>query len=472
MTRKMPEGDKWELQDDDENSQWYNQTYLFDFSFIPYKGMKKLVKSCVWQRWQKGEKTLNALKNDMTGFKEFINFTQINQITTLATLTNADTKRYKSHLASVISSSGTPLKPFSQKGYFNSLKSIVVFGQKEQMFSEVPRNEVFSPKEFSSIGKKIVITFIPDEIVKAINIKLPLEENIYLKSGIIIMQCTGIRKGDLLKLKVDCLKKHPIDGGDVIRYFIHKTRKNKSVKIPAICAEAIKNLIEHTSELREKMPPEKRDYLFIHRGGNSHRSNTTISNKSFQTWIRDFCIKHEIKDSNGEIYNLSSHQFRRTLFTDMLSKGLSLKAISRHGGATPRTIMKYYATVKDKEMRAVFKGVNVIGNPDKIAETFISDPEERKLFKENQNKGARMCDGYCTEPIKDGQICETLKKRRRCYSCRRYITTPEFLEFHRSHLKEVEFEIENNVYGEHYASHLFPLADILREIIKQLEKVK
>ncbi len=42
---------------------------------------------------------------------------------------------------------------------------------------------------------------------------------------------------------------------------------------------------------------------------------------------KGFVHNHNILDTNGEYYNLKSHQFRRTLATDMLSKGTDLKAI-------------------------------------------------------------------------------------------------------------------------------------------------
>ena len=50
------------------------------------------------------------------------------------------------------------------------------------------------------------VDFIPDEVMAQINIALKAEENPYLKYGIVILESTGMRLGDLLKLRTDCIQ--------------------------------------------------------------------------------------------------------------------------------------------------------------------------------------------------------------------------------------------------------------------------
>jgi len=82
-----------------------------------------------------------------------------------------------------------------------------------------------------------------------------------------------------------------------------------------------------------------------------------------------------------------------------------------------------------------------------------------------------MCDGYCTMPITDGKICERLVNRQKCYTCSRYITTPEYMQTHKEHLAELESQLANNIYGVHYAAHLTPEIAVLKDIIERLETV-
>ncbi|MGL5615906.1 MAG: tyrosine-type recombinase/integrase [Sarcina sp.] len=194
---------------------------------------------------------------------------------------------------------------------------------------------------------------------------------------------------------------------------------------------------------------------------------------TYQYWLTAFIKNNDIRDTNGECYHLTSHQFRRTLATDMLSKGTDLKAIQEVlGHSSPSTTKQSYADVKDKERAEVFKNIGIIGNINKVDETVIENKNDLIWFKENKDKGARMEDGYCTKPCSDGKICDRLLKRQKCYTCSRYITTPEYLQAHKNHLEELEKQLEGNIYGDHYAEHFLPTIEILKEIVKRLEEIQ
>ena len=68
---------------------------------------------------------------------------------------------------------------------------------------------------------------------------LKQKENPYLKYGIIILQSTGIRIGDLLKLRIDCIKPHLISGY-TIEWTQHKGRRDKApMPVRSECVAAI-----------------------------------------------------------------------------------------------------------------------------------------------------------------------------------------------------------------------------------------
>lgn len=98
---------------------------------------------------------------------------------------------------------------------------------------------------------------------------------------------------------------------------------------------------------------------------------------------------------------------------------------------------------------------------------FVSE-QKRQLGKDKCVAG--LCDGYCTKPVTDGNICPRLLKRQKCYTCSRYITTPEYLEAHKQHLANLEKQLEEGaIYGEHYAEHFIPTIEVLKFIIERLE---
>lgn len=471
-----PDGDVWNIVDSDKDSQWYRKNFKFDFSYISSEEIKDVVKDYVWQNYRVGNKSLSSLYREVNVcFFQFVRFADTRNVTSLKDLTNADVDHFISYLHTTISertkkSFGTAM----QRSCLNTLKAIIRWCQIHRP-NDVPATEIFTGNEYIGVNRKLKIDFIPDDVVAQINEALKAEENPYLKYGIIILQSTGMRIGDLLKLRIDCIKPHPISGY-TIEWTQHKGRKNKApMPIRSECVAAIEKLIEITAELREEADEKDKDTLMIYRvpKGIGAGSVSVITVKTFTTnWFRDFIKRNNIKDANGDFYNLTSHQFRRTLGTDMLSKGTNINVIQQVlGHSDPSVTKRFYADVKDKERAEVFKSVGVIGNINQIQSDAFDNVSEFEWFKANKDKCvAGLCDGYCTKPVTDGNICPRLLKRQKCYTCSRYITTPEYLEAHKQHLVNLEKQLEEGaIYGEHYAEHFIPTIEVLKVIIERLE---
>lgn len=367
-------------------------------------------------------------------------------------------------------------KPFGtsmQRSSLNTLKSIIRWCQLHRP-NDVPTTEIFTGNEYIGVNRKLKIDFIPDDVVAQINEALKKEENPYLKYGIIILQSTGMRIGDLLKLHIDCIKPHLISGY-TIEWTQHKGHKDKPpMPVRSECVAAIEKLIKITAELRDEADEKDKDTLMIWRVPKGKCCGKVIAINAVRfnnKWMKKFIKKNNIKDANGDYYNLTSHQFRRTLGTDMLSKGTNINVIQQVlGHSDPSVTKRFYADVKDKERAEVFKSVGVIGNINQIQSSAFDNVSEFEWFKANKDKGACMCDGYCTKPVVDGKICDRLIKRQKCYTCSRYITTPEYLEAHKKHLANLEKQLEEGaIYGEHYAEHFIPTIEVLKVIIERLE---
>jgi integrase len=478
MASKIPKGDKWELIDNDSNSQHYGKKFKFDFSYIESDGIKNIVKAYTWRNYKENNITLNSLYRYINSqFTKVIDFLNQQQIVSLKVLTNNDVDMLISYLNTLISQKGKAYATGSKKGVIDSLKNIIRWGQL-YMSNEVPKTEIFTGNEYVGINRKLKIDFIPDEVLEKINKALVNEENSYVKYGIIILQSTGMRIGDMLKLTTDSVKPHLISGY-TLTWYDHKNRKERHpMPISNECAIAVGELIEHTKAIREQANDSIKDYLFIHQvsKGNAKVKKGEIINttkSSIFNWLNAFVKNNDIRDTNGEYYNLTAHQFRRTLATDMLSKGTDLNAIQEVlGHSSPITTKQSYADVKDKERAEVFRNIGIIGNINKVDETVIENKEDLIWFKKNKDKGSRMEDGYCTKPCSDGKICDRLLKRQKCYTCSRYITTPEYLQAHKNHLAELEKQLEGNIYGDHYAEHFLPTIEILKEIVNRLEEIQ
>lgn len=475
MASKMPNGDKWELIDNDSNSQYYGKKFKFDFSYIESDSIKNVVKAYIWRNHKEGNKALSKLYGDLSRYKTFNTFTILRNIRDLKEVSNNTIDDFVSFLRLYISpKTKKNISYIRQKNCLDCVKVIIRWGQL-YMPNEVPKIEIFTGNEYIGVNRKLKIDFIPDEVLEQINKALKNEKNPYVKYGVIILQSTGMRIGDMLKLTTDSVKPHLISGY-TLTWYDHKNRKERQpMPITNECAIAVKKLIEHTKELREQVDDNIKDYLFICYSTKGRRENKlkVIPQTTYQHWLNNFIKNNDIRNTNGELYKLKSHQFRRTLATDMLSKGTDLKAIQEVlGHSSANTTKQHYVDIKDKERAEVFKNIGIIGNINKVDETVIADQKDLIWFKENKDKGARMEDGYCTKPCSDGKICDRLLKRQKCYTCSRYITTPEYLQTHKNHLAELEKQLEGNIYGEHYAEHLLPTIEILKEIVMRLEEIQ
>lgn len=469
-----PDGDVWNIVDNDVESQHYGRNFKFDFSYISSEKNKDVVKDYIWQNYRVRNISLNTLYTYLNSYlMRFFGFVE-NENKELSELSNADIDRYVSLLHATISKrTRKPLGYQSQKKTLDAVKGLIRWCQLHRP-NDVPMIEIFTGNEYIGVNRKLKIDFIPDDVVAQINEALKKEENPYLKYGIIILQSTGMRIGDLLKLRIDCIKPHLISGY-TIEWTQHKGHKDKPpMPVRSECVAAIEKLVEITSELRDEADEKDKDTLMIWRVpvGKGAGKVMPISQKTFGTvWFDKFIKDNNIKDANGDYYNLTSHQFRRTLGTDMLSKGTNINVIQQVlGHSDPSVTKRFYADVKDKERAEVFKSVGVIGNINQIQSSVFDNVSEFEWFKANKDKGACMCDGYCTKPVVDGKICDRLIKRQKCYTCSRYITTPEYLEAHKQHLANLEKQLEEGaIYGEHYAEHFIPTIEVLKVIIERLE---
>lgn len=207
------DGDVWNIVDNDKESQYYRKNFKFDFSYISSEKIKDVVKDYVWQNYRVGNKTLSNLYGELnSNLVYFDEFAKKYKIYSFSSLSNVEIELYMSFLRTSISKkTKEPLSYRYQKRCMDALKGIIYWGQLHRP-NDVPTTEIFTGNEYTGVNRRLKIDFIPDNVVEQINEALKKEENPYLKYGIVILQSTGMRIGDLLKLRIDCIKPHLISG--------------------------------------------------------------------------------------------------------------------------------------------------------------------------------------------------------------------------------------------------------------------
>ena len=96
-----PDGDVWNIVDNDKDSQHYGRNFKFDFSYISSEEIKDVVKDYVWQNYRYQNRSLSSIYYYVHQFKWFCDFADTRQIKTLKELCNndIDNERLKKQLA-------------------------------------------------------------------------------------------------------------------------------------------------------------------------------------------------------------------------------------------------------------------------------------------------------------------------------------------------------------------------------------
>ncbi len=471
----IPLGLVWRLVDTDIHSQHFGASFRFDFSYITNEEMRHIVQQFVWKNHLTQNRTLSTLHGKLSVFKHFYAFACSRGVFSFKEMSNDTVTAFLSYLRTTVpENSQTALSYSTQKCCLDSLKAIVRWGQ-IHMPDMFPSCEIFTGQEYRSINKNLKIDFIPDSVISQVNKALLREENPYIKYGIIICECTGMRSGDMLLLEKTCIEPHPINGY-LMKWYEHKKRKDRTpIPITSECATAVSRLLEITDPLREDADASINNRLFIYQpaAGRNRGRICSVSRQQMMRWLKDFVRENDITDSDGTLYDLTFHKFRRTLATDMFSKGINIKVIQEAlGHISATTTRRYYADVKDKERTEMFDQIGILGNIRDINGSLIPNIQEFQWFLHNMDGAARMCDGYCSKPVNGNELCERLLKRQKCYTCSRYITTLDDIEYHKKHLQELESMVKNNLYGDHFGSHFSLTIRTLKEIIQRLEALR
>lgn len=159
------------------------------------------------------------------------------------------------------------------------------------------------------------------------------------RSGILIQSQTGLRISEILSLRADCLIQSAV-GSRRLVYCLKKTQRGDPVLRETgandIVCEAVGRLRSATEALRTE---SGRSELFLVR-------NHGIRPPSQANWNRgrlhSFMKRWEIRDADGHIYELHSHQFRATYVTRQLLAGEPVEQIQHNlGHVTAEMTMRY-----------------------------------------------------------------------------------------------------------------------------------
>jgi integrase/recombinase XerD len=160
----------------------------------------------------------------------------------------------------------------------------------------------------------------------------------------------GFRIGELLRLKLDCLKSNGKSGW-YIQYQMHKMNKEHTKPISNELAEVIKEQQAYIKRLFGNSFP----YLFCGRARQHSKEfipeAKLMTSTSFINNLKRLIQQFEIKEQSGKLWNFQTHQFRHTVGTRMINAGVPQHIVQRYLGHESPEMTMVYAHIFDETLR-------------------------------------------------------------------------------------------------------------------------
>lgn len=309
---------------------------------------------------------IRAVKANIFSISEFLDFMGDNLSVDYNTAT-----RYKTYLDSL------GLSEVTLHGKWSSVNKFleVMNGYEGYRFKMV-----FAENPYDS-HKKHDYKYIPDNVAEQLdNVFYNADIDETVRCIYWVLRLIPSRISEVLNMKIDCLK--PYNGHYCL--FIPSWKQNGGRKEPIMRCIHIENegmggylisLIKQqqqmADEFQKHMPENKKGALFTSQS-KMYRSDGRIDYRNMynvMSWpnisekMKTICERNNITDEHGNVYKVTTHQFRHNGITDRLEKGFTVEQvtdITEHHGSTmlldayshlnlkPETITKVQNSVIDE----------------------------------------------------------------------------------------------------------------------------
>ena len=281
------------------------------------------------------------------------------------------------------------------------------------------------------------------------------EKDVLTKAGIIIQSQTGLRINEVLSIQEGCVK-HTSDGYDYMEVTLGKTEKGEpiihKVFINELVKDAIVELSEYTAELRKESGLKE---LFIQRITKKHNAIDVLAKDGYQAYkLNPFIKRYDIRDNKGELYPLTSHQFRATFVRELIKRKVPIAMIMKQYSHVSIEMTAHYLTLQEEEVKEIYS--DMILSPESRIAGLRAKEIKGKLDDLFHGKTEAEIDDVITDlaktmsfnPLPTG-VCLYDFRRGNCtdgdgcfmYNCPNYITEVQFYPILKDELDLLEKEM-------------------------------
>lgn len=320
------------------------------------------------------------------------------------------------------------------------------------------------------------------------------EKDALTKAGIIIQSQTGLRINEVLSIQEGCVKR-TADGYDYMEVTLGKTEKGApiihKVFINNLVKDAIAELSEYTAELRKESGLKE---LFLCKNRNKGNLIDVYNSDRFGLQkYNAFIKKYDIRDNKGELYQLTSHQFRATFVRELIKRKVPIAMIMKQYSHVSIEMTAHYLTLQEEEVKEIYSDMilspesRIAGLRAKEIKGKLDDLFHGKTEDEIDDVITGLAKTMSFNPLPTG-VCLYDFRRGNCsdgdgcffYNCPNYITEVQFypilkdeldlLEKEMARLKELGQEPAYQVQAVKY-KYLKPLVESLEVQLNDKESV-
>lgn len=281
------------------------------------------------------------------------------------------------------------------------------------------------------------------------------EKDVLTKAGIIIQSQTGLRINEVLSIQEGCVKRTS-DGYDYMEVTLGKTEKGEpiihKVFINELVKDTIAELSEYTAELRKESGLKE---LFIQRITKKHNAIDVLAKDGYQAYkLNPFIKRYDIRDNKGELYPLTSHQFRTTFVRELIKRKVPIAMIMKQYSHVSIEMTAHYLTLQEEEVKGIYSDM-ILSPESKIAglrakeiKGKLDDLFHGKTEAEIDNVITDLAKTMSFNPLPTG-VCLYDFRRGNCtdgdgcffYNCPNYITEVQFYPILKDELDLLEKEM-------------------------------
>lgn len=281
------------------------------------------------------------------------------------------------------------------------------------------------------------------------------EKDILTKAGIIIQSQTGLRINEVLSIQEGCVKRTS-DGYDYMEVTLGKTEKGEpiihKVFINELVKDSIIELSEYTAELRKESGLKE---LFIQRITKKHNAIDVLAKDGYQACkLNPFIKRYDIRDNKGELYPLTSHQFRATFVRELIKRKVPIAMIMKQYSHVSIEMTAHYLTLQEEEVKEIYSDM-ILSPESKIAglrakeiKGKLDDLFHGKTEDEIDDVITGLAKTMSFNPLPTG-VCLYDFRRGNCtdgdgcffYNCPNYITEVQFYPILKDELDLLEKEM-------------------------------